>query len=228
MKNIFIKLKEQNRIGLIIILSLSVLLTVLLIAFRIHYTGKVTYAFLVWNLFLALIPFGISSLTLIYHERVRSKLILFTVIFSWLLFFPNAPYIVTDFFHLKDRGNIPYWYDLGLLVSAAWNGLMLGFISLYDMQQVINKLLGKAYGWFFAMSSIVLGSFGIYLGRYQRFNSWEVLTNPLELFADIAGRFLNPFAHPRTMFVTLLFSAFLSVGYLTFLQITGMNRKKAG
>jgi uncharacterized membrane protein len=226
-KKIFLRLNEHNRLKLSIILLFSLSLSLSLIAFRIYYTGTLVYAFMVWNLFLAVIPFMFSSLAVMSHNHIKSKLFLFLLTVAWLLFFPNAPYIMTDFFHLSDRGDVPYWFDLGLLISCAWNGLMLGFISLHDMRIVINKFIGKLYGWMFAVGSIILGSFGIYLGRYERFNSWDVITNPLALISDIAGGLMHPLRHTRTMLMTLLFSVFLLFGYLTLLQLMNVKNSAA-
>jgi uncharacterized membrane protein len=213
------RLRENNRLSVTIILALSCLLSVSLEAFRIYYSGFGTYIFLVWNLFLAILPYVISTFFLLYYRRINSMVLLGMILLSWLLLFPNAPYIVTDFFHLEPRVNVPYWFDLGLILSFAWNGLMLGFISLYDIQTALARRFSAVKGWAFAIFSLVLGSFGIYLGRYERFNSWDVLTNPMELFIDIANRFIHPFAHPRTMLMTILFSVVLIFGYVTLVTL---------
>ena len=134
---------------------------------------------------------------------------------AWLLFFPNAPYILTDFYHLEARPGVPLWYDLVLIVSCAWNGLMLAYASLSDMQRLVQQRLGFWPGWVFAAVALLLSGFGIYLGRYMRFNSWNVLTNPLTLFFDILNRVLHPFSFPGTWGVTLLFGVFLLLGYGT-------------
>ena len=134
---------------------------------------------------------------------------------AWLLFFPNAPYILTDLFHLEPRAGVPYWYDLALLLSCAWNGLMLAYASLTDMQQLVTRRLGWWSGWAFATVALLLSSFGIYLGRYLRFNSWDILTNPLTLFYDIVHRLLHPTAYSGTWGVTLLYGVFLLLGYAT-------------
>lgn len=215
MSRLFRDFKQHNRLSVTIVLALSCLLSVSLSFFRIYYSGYGTYVFLNWNLFLAVLPYVISVFFLLYNHKVKSNLLLLGILFSWLLLFPNAPYIITDFFHLEPRANVPYWFDLGLIFSFAWNGLMLGFISLYDMQTAITRRFSRLRGWIFAGISIVLGSFGIYLGRYERFNSWDVITNPVALIIDIADRFINPFSHPRTMLMTLLFSAVLTLGYIT-------------
>lgn len=207
--------KQHNRISVTIILALSCLLSVSLQFFRMYYSGYGTYIFLNWNLFLAILPYVISVFFLMYNRKIRSNLLLAGVLFSWLLLFPNAPYIVTDFFHLEPRANVPYWFDLGLILSFAWNGLMLGFISLYDIQTAIARRFTAFKGWAFSLVSLVLASFGIYLGRYERFNSWDIITNPVALFIDIADRFIHPFSHQRSLLMTALFSALLIFGYVT-------------
>lgn len=208
-------LRENNRLSVTIILALSCLLSVSLEAFRVYYSGYGTYIFLIWNLFLAILPYIISTFFLLYYRKINSIFLTAVILSAWLLIFPNAPYIVTDFFHLEPRVAVPYWFDLGLILSFAWNGLMLGFISLYDVQTALGRRFGAFKGWAFAIFSLVLGSFGIYLGRYERFNSWDILTNPVSLFIDIADRFIHPFSHPRTMLMTLLFSVVLIFGYVT-------------
>lgn len=219
MRNFLNSLKQNNRLSVTIILALSCLLSVSLQIFRVYYSGYNTYLFLIWNLFLASLPYIISTLFLLYYKKINSFIILSVILLSWLLLFPNAPYIVTDFFHLEPKSKIPYWFDLGLILSFAWNGLMLGFISLYDVQTALSRKFGAAKGWAFAIVSLVLGSFGIYLGRYERFNSWDIITNPAALFIDIADRFIHPFSHPRTMFMTLLFSAILFICYITLVTL---------
>lgn len=219
MSSIISRLRENNRLSVTVILAMSCLLSVSLEAFRVYYSGFNTYLFLIWNLFLAILPYVISTFFLLYYRKINSFAVNAMIIVSWLLLFPNAPYIVTDFFHLEPRVNIPFWFDLGLILSFAWNGLMLGFISLYDIQTALARKFGSFKGWAFAIFSLVLGSFGIYLGRYERFNSWDVLTNPVELFIDIANRFIHPFSHPRTMLMTILFSVVLIFGYVTLVTL---------
>ena len=96
----------------------------------------------------------------------------------WLVFFPNAPYIVTDFKWLRDWTGAPIWFDVVLVAAAAWCGLMLGFISLYLMQAVVRRSIGTVKAWLFVLGVLAVSSFGIYLGRFQRWNSWDVFTQP--------------------------------------------------
>ncbi|MBG8554850.1 DUF1361 domain-containing protein [Hymenobacter guriensis] len=204
----------RQRLNLVLVLGASLALSVVLIAFRVFLTHKITLVFLLWNLFLALIPFGLSTLLGLAHGRLKARVLL-PVGAVWLLFFPNAPYILTDLFHLEPRAGVPFWYDLALILSCAWNGLMLAYASLTDMQTLVMRRLGWWAGWGFAAVALLLNSFGTYLGRYLRFNSWDIVTNPLTLFYDILNRLVHPTAHLSTWGVTLLFGAFLLLGYAT-------------
>jgi uncharacterized membrane protein len=205
---------SRARLALAFVLAASLALSILLIAGRVLLTGRLSFLFLIWNLFLAVIPFGISTMLGAARGPLRARVLL-PAGAAWLLFFPNAPYILTDLFHLDNRPGVPLWYDLALILSCAWNGLMLAYASLADMQQLVQQRLGTGIGWAFATVALLLSSFGIYLGRYLRFNSWDVLTNPLTLFYDIVGRLLHPFSFPGTWGVTLVFGLFLLVGYST-------------
>ena len=204
----------RARLTLVFVLATSVALSLLLVMGRVLMTGRLLFLFLIWNLFLALIPFALSTMLGIARGPLRARLLV-PVGAAWLLFFPNAPYILTDLFHLERRAGVPYWYDLALILSCAWNGLMLAYASLADMQHLVQRRLGTAAGWAFATVALLLSSFGIYLGRYLRFNSWDVLANPLTLFFDIVNRILHPFSFPGTWGVTLVFGVFLLVGYGT-------------
>ncbi|HEX8429386.1 DUF1361 domain-containing protein [Hymenobacter sp.] len=204
----------RQRLNLILVLGASLALSVLLIVIRVFFTHHFTFVFLLWNLFLAFIPFGLSTMLGLSAGRLKARVLL-PVGGVWLLFFPNAPYILTDLFHLERRLGVPYWYDLALILSCAWNGLMLAYASLTDMQALVARRLGIGMSWAFATVALLLSSFGIYLGRYLRFNSWDIVTNPLTLFFDIVSRLLHPFAHPSTWGVTLLYGVFLVLGYAT-------------
>lgn len=212
----------RQRLSLMLVLGASLALSLALITARVFVTHQLTFVFLLWNLFLALIPFGLSTMLGLSAGQLRRRLLL-PVGVVWLLFFPNAPYILTDLFHLEARPGVPYWYDLGLILSCAWNGLMLAYASLLEMQSIVQRRLGAITGWAFVLLASVLSGFGIYLGRYLRYNSWDILTNPITLFYDILNRVLHPLAHPRTYGVTVLFSAFLVLGYVTVRQLGQMS-----
>jgi uncharacterized membrane protein len=131
----------------------------------------------------------------------------------WLLFFPNAPYILTDLYHLNGGNQAPLWFDLVLVILFAWTGLLFGFLSLADIEGIFLRRLPR---WMVAGISscmLVLGSFGIYLGRYLRWNSWDVLRNPFKLLDNIGDRIVNPSAYPRTWGMTLMMGLLLNAMY---------------
>ena len=183
--------------------------TIFLLAIRIVFTGQLYYVFLAWNLFLAWIPFAISQNL----GAVTSKWKTFFLVGLWLLFLPNAPYIITDFLHLKQRPPLPYWYDILLLFSASLNGLLLGILSLLAVEKYLVKRYGNRISGLIILSSFFLCSFGIYMGRYLRWNSWDIITNPAGIAADILERIFNPFDHFGTWSVTVLFGIFFYTLY---------------
>ncbi|SKC78761.1 DUF1361 domain-containing protein [Ohtaekwangia koreensis] len=226
MITIFHRLKETNRLYILLVFSLTTILCVTLVAFRVQYTDKVTFVFLVWNIFLALVPYMISTLLVLYHHKIKQSIWLWIPFMAWLCFFPNAPYILTDLFHLKPRAGVPYWYDLALILFFAWNGLMLGFASMMDIQAVFTARFHAFVGWLISIGSLLLAGFGIYLGRYLRWNSWDVISSPTHLLHDIATHLLNPFKHPQTYGVTILFSTFLLLGYILLLQFSRVYTRR--
>ena len=106
---------------------------------------------------------------------------LILLLFLWLLFIPNAPYIITDFVHLNDRPPVPLWFDLVLLLISSMNGLIFGFISIGQVESIIVKYRAGISLTLFRIFIILAMSYGVYLGRYLRFNSWDALINPLEV-----------------------------------------------
>lgn len=179
---------------------------------RVLYTGEKTYLFLLWNLFLAWIPFLIALS--IYSGRIRSRPLVLLAAAVWLLFFPNAPYIITDFVHLRYQQGAPIWYDATLIASFAWTGLFLGLVSLRMMQSLVRNRFGSTVGWCMALGVLLLSSFGVYLGRYQRWNSWDIISNPGALALDILDKVLHPLSHPSVVGMTVIFALFMLVAYV--------------
>ncbi len=185
-----------------------------LLMLRVERSGSLSYVFLWWNLFLAWIPWLAAQAFRASSQRRGPRLLRLGWFTLWLLFLPNAPYILTDLLHLAPRPLVPLWYDLALLLSCAGTGLLLGYISLLEVQGAVEERHGRVAGWIVAAGSLFLSGFGIYLGRFLRWNSWEVLTDPAGIFGDITVRLLNPASHPRTYGVTLIFGIGLLLGYM--------------
>jgi uncharacterized membrane protein len=202
---------SDRRLATLASLAGLTLLVFAMVGVRVAYTGGLGWTWVYLNLFLAWVPLGIAVVVYDAARRGAGRLALLGGGAVWLLFFPNAPYIVTDLKHLRTFDGAPIWFDTVLACSAAWAGLALGFISLYLMQSVVRRRFGHLSGWAFALAVLGLSSFGVYLGRFERWNSWDVFTQPGALLADVWT-----LAEPRTAAVTVLFTAFLGMTYLVF------------
>ncbi|NTV63021.1 MAG: DUF1361 domain-containing protein, partial [Oscillochloris sp.] len=132
----------------------------------------------------------------------------------WMLFLPNAPYIMTDFIHFGEFG-LPWWYEVGMLLAFAWAGCLLGVASLFIMQRIVHERLGVLMSWLFVFASCGLSGLGVYLGRFLRWNSWDVLFSPHSIVDDIIHLLSDPAHYPQMIGVSGLFACFLALGYLT-------------
>jgi uncharacterized membrane protein len=191
----------------------------LLIAVRIYYTGSVLYLFLVWNIFLAWIPFIISSLFDKFADKARWKQGL--IFCCWLAFFPNGLYIITDLIHLQIESPVPKWFDAVLLFSASVAGLMMAFISLYRVEAFLNRIVYKKLQPVLIFLILFLGSFGVYLGRFLRWNSWDIISNPFQLLQSIGSRIISPFDHLQTWTVTVTLTVFFYLLYISIKKMPG-------
>lgn len=216
-------LKDTKRLTETIFMGMITLFCFGVSLFRFVYTDTKVFLFLNWNLFLAFIPWALTSLVIIKPKLQKSKLILFILLGSWLLFFPNAPYILTDLFHLRLQSHMPIWFDLILILSFAWTGLLFGFLSLWDIEKILQNFIKKTYVIIISIGLLFVGSFGIYVGRFLRWNSWDILTKPFKIMYDIRDRFINPFEHPRTWGMTIFMGFFLNIIYLSFRLIRKRN-----
>ena len=146
-------------------------------------------------------------------KKMNSAAIVFLV--AWLLFFPNAPYMITDIFHYEERPPVPFWYDVLLVISAAWNGLILGMVSLMNVENFLSRHIKPLLVKFIVFTSLLLCGYGIFIGRFLRFNSWNILTDPGYLAYTSAHHVLLPQRYPKLWVFTVLFAALLSIIYFT-------------
>lgn len=210
------KLIHSKRFQLTLLLALMSVFCFSLSVFRFYFSETKTFLFLNWNLFLAFIPWLATNLIILSKRLQNNKVVLILVLAIWLLFFPNAPYILTDLFHLRVRSSIPIWYDLVVILSFAWTGLTFGFLSLVDIESLASKYMNARLVRGIMFVLLFAGGFGIYLGRYLRWNSWDILNNPLSMLSEIGERFIDPFSHPRTWGMTILFGILLNMMFWTF------------
>jgi uncharacterized membrane protein len=204
--------REGSREGAQLVLSSA--LAMALLAARVGWTGERDYLFLVWNLFLAWVPYaGTIALRWMHARRVRS-LALVPVFLLWLGFLPNAPYLVTDFIHLRFRDGAPLWFDAVMLASFAWAGVGLGAASLRGGSRIVRARGGAWAAVAFVPLVALATGFGIYLGRFVRLNTWDVATRPGTVLVQVLSPLVHPFAHPRAWTASLTFALFFAVAYL--------------
>jgi uncharacterized membrane protein len=190
---------------------------------RWAYAEAGAYDFLPWNLFLAWIPL-VAAVAVHDAARRGTKLIrLLPLAAIWLLFLPNAPYLLTDFIHLGSRDDAPVWFDIVLFGSFAWTGMLLAFLSIFLMQGVVRRAYGRTWGWILVGTSLAASSFGIYLGRSLRWNSWDAVIRPSALLEDIWARLVDPLAYPRGVGMTLALTAVLWTAYLTLYAVAQLG-----
>lgn len=191
-------------------LAFLVYVNLAVVALRILYTGEILYAFLVWNLLLAFIPFWISSWMQGREWPKKKKLWLVALGLLWLFFLPNAPYILTDFYHLRTKSDMStIWFDMWMLFSYSLTGLIVFYASLLQALAIWKKYVKKG-GEVFIVVVLVLCSLAIYLGRYIRFNSWDLFVQPGEVFSAFVAA-LSSGSFWRIVLPTFFF---LMVGYV--------------
>jgi uncharacterized membrane protein len=212
-KNLSDKIKSAPRFYLLILLSAICFLSIIA---RHIFTGRPVYYFLYWNLFLAAVPWFISLAVSSKFVIAKPKLLTVALFIVWLLFFPNAPYIITDLYYLKNHTERMFWYDLIMILLFAWTGLLFGFFSLDRIKKIWEGKLSRVKSIVLICILLFLCAFGIYLGRYLRWNSWEIFTEPKQFFLDVLDRLIKPTDHRRTWGFTLSMGGFLNILYWSF------------
>jgi len=192
---------------------------VLLLEVREHEYGDARYGFLVWNLALAWIPLVLAVLLAAAYSQRRSAVELIVLAAAWLVFLPNAPYVLTDFIHL---GSEHRQFDAILLASFAFTSLALGFSSLLLVQLVVTRAAGAAIGWLVALSSLLAASVGIYLGRIVRLNSWDVVQRPALLAQIVRDRLDDPFGNRHLIGFVVALCGFLTLAYCGLYGVTAL------
>jgi uncharacterized membrane protein len=187
-----------------------------------HY-GALDFRFLLWNLVLAWIPLLVALFVYDCYRRGTRLALLTPGIALWLLFLPNAPYIVTDFVHLSPGAQTPLYFDGVVLSAFAWTGVLLGFVSLYLMHAVVRDRLGPRAGWLAALAALALTSVGVYIGRFLQWNSWDVITRPGQRLAEIAPRLDQTALLTHAAGLTLLLAALLALTYVAFYSLVGLT-----
>ena len=220
-------IRNRHNIAVFILLNAACVMCIGLVAARVAYSDTDRHTGLIWNLFLAWIPFILAYIAhAVSWRRIWVYLVLPFIAFVWLIFFPNAPYMLTDLQDLARRaGDAPLWYDVIIVVWCSWTGMLLGVISLYLMQDIVTRTFHRFAGWAFVFIISGLSSFGIYIGRFVRLNSWDILQNPTETAMDILGLIIDP--SRRLAAFTLLYTFFFLFVYLLLYSFSHLLREQA-
>jgi uncharacterized membrane protein len=198
----------------------SVLFSTAMLVIRVFYTGKITFISLEWNLFLAFIPYFISQWLTGKPSVINNKLMFAAVFCTWLVFIPNSFYILTDLFHLQENNNTPLWFDLLLILSFAWNGLLAGILSVRHIEKIVQIFWGYKHELLFLYPVMLLNALGIFIGRYLRYNSWDVITNPFHLMMDIFDMLAHPILFRNAWSMIIFYSIFLVILYMTVKRVS--------
>jgi len=208
-------LQHKYKAAVFLLLNSASVVCVALVMARIAYSDSRRYTSLVWNLFLAWIPFILAYISFIFSHR--RALIIFSIptfAFLWLIFFPNAPYILTDLQHLSNsQSNVPVWYDVIVLIWFSWTGMLMGVVSLNLMHEIVKRELGRLLGWVFVLIMSGLTAAGIYIGRFVRLNSWDILQSPASAAEDLWSWLSDPSL--RSVGFIALYTLFFIFIYLT-------------
>jgi uncharacterized membrane protein len=223
-RNFFIR--NRYSIAVFVLLNVACAVCIGLVLARVAYSDSRRHTGLVWNLFLAWIPFILAYVAHAVSWRRRTLyLVMPFIAFLWLIFFPNAPYMLTDLQDLARRaGDAPLWYDVITVGWFSWTGTLLGVISLYLIQDIIIRSFGRAAGWTFVFVISALSSFGIYIGRFVRLNSWDILQNPAETAQEVMGIIVDP--SMRLAAFTLLYTFFFLFIFLLLYSFSHMLREQ--
>lgn len=198
-------------------------LIALLIGARIAYTGSSRFIFLIWNLFLAWVPYVISSyFPQFFNKRLLWKKCIFA---AWLLFVPNSFYIITDLIHLRLHPQSIIWYDAVFLFACSFEGVLLGFVSLSRAEGLLAKMYSPKIALRIMPFVIFLIGYGIYLGRFERWNSWDLVHKPFTLLGSIADSIISPIDNYRVWAITCVFASLIIAMYWI-LKILPMGQKE--
>ena len=186
-----------------------------LLIIRMMVAQNFVFLFLLWNLFLSIVPLFFSH-QLTNTRQKQSQYLCFVL---WLIFFPNSAYIITDLFHFYERPPIARWYDLIFLFSTALNGLIAGFLSLLEIEKWLSMQISKKWIQPIIAFMLLLSAFGIYLGRYLRFNSWDILIHPIRLSRGLAAHVFYPTTYAQSWLLTIVFGIWFYLFYNGFKKL---------
>ncbi len=189
------------------------------------------------NIFLAWIPFVLSIFAQGSFLRNGYSFTSWTWAFLliWFLFFPNAVYLITEVHHFRDKTDVPLWFDTIALLSIVFNGILLGVYSLMIIHLLLRSHFNYGMSWIILIGYVLLANLGIYIGRYLRFNSWDIVRRPHRLISQTIAQ-INTWRKLGAMalyislfaFLILTFYVFIELDFLSFYSLAQALNKARG
>ena len=192
---------------------------------RFAITGGVMFGFMAWNLVLSLLALLAAVVCFVSAKAKQNKQAVIAACI-WLLLLPNTFYMLTDFIHVYDSGDITVMFDIVMVGLFAMNGFLHGLLSIYLMHKLLLKRVSALRAAAGVGLVILLASFAVDMGRYLRWNSWDILLHPVALLGDVANTILHPLAYDRSFVVTAVFFVAISSLYAVFWQLSQVQYKK--
>jgi uncharacterized membrane protein len=205
LKIYFLNKKQDSLLVIISIVSVALMLL------RVKLTHEIYLLFLIWNLFLAFLPYYFSSKL---KETIPGSIRFYIISFVWLLFLPNSFYLITDFVHLHYNSMAQFVYDAILLSFFTIAGFYAGYISMTHILFILNLKYSSKKSWLIIIFISYLSAFGVYLGRILRFNSWDIITKPFHLTTTI----FDTFFEVESLFFTASLGSFIIILYSIFIK----------
>ena len=198
--------KQDTTVWLVSVLAITLLLL------RVKITNSTYLLFLIWNLFLAYIPYFLSSSIYKNFFNTSKKIQNSFYGLIWLLFIPNSFYILTDFTHLHFKTTFQFSLDMLIISGFSFVGFYVGLLSIHTIRQLVIAKYGNTKGNIFILTISFLSAFGIYLGRVLRFNSWDIISKPIQLaYTSIYALFSL-----ETIIYTLQLGTIILISYILF------------
>lgn len=194
-------------------LSLGFVSTILLVVFRVWYVGSPQYLFLIWNIFLACLPYIVVLVVSAISLPRFLQYFLFTI---WFVFLPNAPYVITDFIHLRYKTQDQYWIDVMMFFAAALFSLWIGVIALEEGRKILKTISTKWFARLVTTLAVLLSGFGVYLGRFPRFNSWHLFTRPTDLVGSLYDHGVTVLTQKESFMFVAMFTCIFGFSYVVY------------
>jgi len=176
---------------------------------------------ILWNLFLAFIPLVLSFW--LFRRKTNERSFLWWL--AWVVFIaflPNAPYLLTDIIHLirGTRAGYATWIIALVFIPLHIMAIVSGFeayvIALINQGRYLKRQGAQRFVMWSELALHGLCAIGIYLGRFPRFNSWDLVTDP----GNVLLVALNELTAKRPLLVIVVTFIILTVFYWVMKQIT--------